>query len=101
MDKISRRNFIKLTGGAATAAGLGVTGLVATATSGCKPATEATSTSKTTNTATPTHPKLDTAALLPRPKGQRTVVVGGGWSGLTLAKYIKKASPDMDVVLVS
>jgi NADPH-dependent 2,4-dienoyl-CoA reductase/sulfur reductase-like enzyme len=100
MDKISRRNFIKLTGGAATAAGLGVTGLVVTATSGCKPSANSSSATSAAKVTTPTHPKLDTAAFLPKPKGQRTVVVGGGWSGLTLAKYIKKASPDMDVVLV-
>lgn len=100
MDKISRRTFIKLTGGAATAAGLGVAGLVATATSGCKPTTNSTTPTNTAQATNHTHPQLDTMAPLPKAKGQRTVVVGGGWSGLTAAKYIKKAVPDMDVVLV-
>ena len=43
---------------------------------------------------------LGRAADLPPRKGQRVVVVGGGWSGLTLAKYLKKANADFDVVLV-
>ncbi len=41
-----------------------------------------------------------TAAPLPAAKGPRVVVVGGGWSGLTMAKYLKKAKPDFDVVLL-
>ncbi len=39
-------------------------------------------------------------ADLPKPKGPRLVVVGGGTSGLTIAKYAKKANPKLDVVLV-
>lgn len=89
MEKISRRNFIKLSGSAAAVAGLGITGLAA----GTTPTNAAAATHKS-------HPKLDTEAPLPKAKGQRAVVVGGGWSGLTAAKYLKKAAPDMDVVLV-
>ncbi len=39
---------------------------------------------------------------LPKPsKGSaRVVIVGGGWSGSTLAKYIKKGDPKIDVVLI-
>ena len=37
---------------------------------------------------------------LPAAKGHRVVVVGGGWSGLTIAKYLKIHGPDLDVVLV-
>ena len=99
MDKISRRNFIKLTGGAATAAGLGVTGLV-TATSGCKAQTNSGDAAKEMKAVTPTHPSIETMAALPKAQGQRVVVVGGGWSGLTMAKYIKKDAPELDVVLV-
>ncbi len=33
-------------------------------------------------------------------KGPRVVVVGGGWSGLSIAKYTKIFAPDADVVLV-
>jgi sulfide dehydrogenase [flavocytochrome c] flavoprotein chain len=39
-------------------------------------------------------------ADLASPKGQRLVIVGGGWSGLTIAKYVKLAAPELDVVLV-
>lgn len=39
-------------------------------------------------------------ASLPRKKGPRVVVVGGGWSGLTMAKYLKKNDPQLDVVLL-
>ncbi|MDD5249178.1 MAG: FAD/NAD(P)-binding oxidoreductase [Rhodocyclaceae bacterium] len=39
-------------------------------------------------------------ANLPKAKGPRLVVVGGGTSGLTIAKYVKKANPKLDVVLV-
>lgn len=39
-------------------------------------------------------------ADLPRAKGPRLVIVGGGTSGLTIAKYAKKAYPKFDVVLV-
>lgn len=42
------------------------------------------------------HGKAD----LPKAKGPRLVVVGGGTSGLTIAKYAKKANPKLDVVLV-
>ncbi|MEA3292142.1 MAG: FAD/NAD(P)-binding oxidoreductase [Pseudomonadota bacterium] len=40
------------------------------------------------------------AAELPAPRGPRVVVVGGGWSGLIMAKYLKRASAAFDVVLV-
>ncbi|RMD92889.1 MAG: hypothetical protein D6811_06080 [Alphaproteobacteria bacterium] len=39
-------------------------------------------------------------APLPAASGPRVVVVGGGWSGLTMAKYLKKENPAFDVVLV-
>ncbi len=39
-------------------------------------------------------------ANLPKAKGPRLVVVGGGTSGLTVAKYAKKEYPKFDVVLV-
>lgn len=37
---------------------------------------------------------------LPAAKGHRVVVVGGGWSGLTIAKYLKIHGPNLDVVLI-
>ncbi len=39
-------------------------------------------------------------AYLPPPKGERVIVVGGGWSGLTMAKYLKREKPDFDVVMI-
>lgn len=38
--------------------------------------------------------------LLARGKQRRVVICGGGWGGVTAAKYIREASPDMEVVLL-
>lgn len=43
---------------------------------------------------------VGSAAPIPSAKGPRVVVVGGGWSGLSVAKYTKKFAPNADVVLV-
>ena len=50
----------------------------------------------------PTFAKKAETLNLPKPsKGSpRVVIVGGGWSGSTLAKYIKKKDPNVDVVLI-
>ncbi len=81
---ISRRNALKFTGAVA----------VATAISGCQKSQDA-------------HPEKissakasDYAAPISKPKGPRIVVVGGGWSGLSIAKYTKIFAPTADVVLV-
>lgn len=39
-------------------------------------------------------------APIPEAKGPRIVVVGGGWAGLTMAKYLKRVNPRFDVVLL-
>ncbi|WP_310442215.1 FAD-dependent oxidoreductase [Sulfurimonas sp.] len=39
-------------------------------------------------------------APLPDTKNPRVVVVGGGWSGLSIAKYTKAFAPTADVILV-
>ena len=78
---ISRREALKLSGVAA--ATLAVTGCTA----GMSPDAPAAGTS-------------GTSAPLPAAKGPRVVVVGGGWSGLSVAKYTKKFAPNADVVLV-
>lgn len=39
-------------------------------------------------------------ATLQSAKGPRVIVVGGGWSGLTMAKYLKIHNPAFDVVLI-
>ena len=44
--------------------------------------------------------KLLNEATLPAAKGARVVVVGGGWSGLSMAKYLKIHNPAFDVVLI-
>ncbi|NIR61363.1 MAG: NAD(P)/FAD-dependent oxidoreductase [Gammaproteobacteria bacterium] len=83
MRKLSRRHFFKLTGGSIAALGLGGWTPGGTAAEGTAVVT-----------------RVVRRAPLPAPKGQRVVVVGGGWSGLTAAKYIKKEDPSLDVVLV-
>ncbi len=42
----------------------------------------------------------DYKAPLPDTKNPRVVVVGGGWSGLSVAKYTKAFAPNADVILV-
>ncbi len=39
-------------------------------------------------------------SLLPPPKGNRVVVLGGGYGGVTAAKYVKKEVPEADVILI-
>lgn len=39
-------------------------------------------------------------SLLPRSKGNRVVVVGGGYGGVTAAKYIRKENPEAEVILI-
>lgn len=88
MAILNRRSFLKLTGGsaAAAAATAGAAGTIATATS--TPAAAAMS------------GRMSRPADLPKASGARVVVVGGGWSGLTMAKYLKKENSGFDVVLV-
>ena len=81
---ISRRDALKFTGAVAAA----------TAISGC-------------NQSQDVHPKVnlnprksDYTAPISKAKGPRIVVVGGGWSGLSIAKYTKIFAPTADVVLV-
>ncbi len=40
------------------------------------------------------------SSLLPAPKGRRVVVVGGGYGGVTTAKYVKKELPEAEVILI-
>jgi sulfide dehydrogenase [flavocytochrome c] flavoprotein subunit len=84
-EKISRRTLFKLTGATVAAAAAGGIG-------GLAPAPAAAAMRK--------NPALHRNADLPKAKGPRVVVVGGGWSGLTMAKYLKKENPKFDVVLV-
>jgi NADH dehydrogenase FAD-containing subunit len=79
-NDISRRDFFKLSGAVAAATAAGGVALSA-------PAQAAMVGTKG-------------KANLPKAKGPRLVVVGGGTSGLTIAKYAKKNYPKFDVVLV-
>ncbi len=81
---ISRRDAIKLSGLA----------VASTAITGCA----------NSDTPAPVHncskPATSFKAPLPDTTKQRVVVVGGGWSGLSVAKYTKIFSPNADVILV-
>lgn len=44
--------------------------------------------------------KFNFAPLPKNGKGKRVVIIGGGWAGLSVAKRLKKYSPDTDVVLI-
>lgn len=82
-SKLTRRDFFKLSGAAAATLAVGSGSLGATS-------AEAKMMSISTNV----------KASLPKAKGPRLVVVGAGTSGLTIAKYAKKAYPKFDVVMV-
>ncbi len=80
----SRRNFLKMSGAVLAAGTAGcATGVTGSAVASGAPAVGS-----------------GTMAALPKAKGPRLVVVGGGTSGLTIAKYAKKEYPNFDVVLV-
>jgi len=79
---MNRRDLFKLTGVSAAALAMG----------GC--ATESASLSA------PGASIFASTKLLDAPKGKRVVVCGAGFAGLTVAKYLKKASKDIDVVVI-
>ena len=81
-NKINRRRFLQATAVAAT----GSLGSVSLSASSTAPVMK-------TNL-------FSSPAPIPAAKGPRVVIVGGGWSGLTLAKYLKKNNPAFDVVLL-
>ncbi|RLJ71153.1 NADPH-dependent 2,4-dienoyl-CoA reductase/sulfur reductase-like enzyme [Hydrogenivirga caldilitoris] len=51
-------------------------------------------------TGVPTVVAKSKTSLLSEPRGKRVVVVGGGYGGVTAAKYIKKENPEAEVVLI-
>ncbi len=82
---IERRGFLKLSAGSTAAAAAVGAGLL---TGGTTPAAAAMS------------GRTNRAADLPAASGPRCVVIGGGVSGLTTARALKKANPKFDVVMV-
>jgi NADH dehydrogenase FAD-containing subunit len=82
---INRRNFVKLSGAS----------VVATAAGSVEASNAGTAKASAFSSA-----RLLSAAELPTASGPRVLVVGGGWSGLAMAKYLKIANPDFDVVLI-
>lgn len=85
-NSIKRRDFLKLGGATTLSAGASLSPLASA------------------QSVTPAMPMLSTRlsqpAPLPLAKGPRVVVVGGGWSGLIMAKYLKRNYRNFDVVLV-
>ena len=89
-NKISRRRFIKAGGAVLAASAIGTA-----------PTSAATVEAQDTMQRTaPALQKLLRQAAVPAPGGARVVIVGGGWSGLTMAKYLKRFNPAFDVVLI-
>lgn len=84
---LSRRELLKLSGAAAVA--LGAAGC---SQMGASPQSEAAKSEATAG--------AGMEAALPKTGAPRVVVVGGGWSGLTIAKYTKKYAPNAEVVLI-
>jgi hypothetical protein len=59
----------------------------------------------TASIAAPTSPlpfliQMQSDPLLPKAKGKRVVICGGGWGGVTAAKHLKKLDPTLEVVLL-
>lgn len=90
-NEISRRRFLQL-GGTALAAGSAVLATGTAAAAGVGGAA--------TSTAATAAAKRSRWLGLPKARGPRLVIVGGGTSGLTIAKYAKREWPKFDVVLV-
>jgi NADH dehydrogenase FAD-containing subunit len=84
-NKLTRRDFFKVSGGSLAGASLTALGVEAIHGRAALAAPMA---------------MADTQAALPKAKGARVVVVGGGWSGLTIAKYLKREDDKLDVVLI-
>ncbi len=89
-DKTSRRYFLRTTGAVVAASAVG-SSVVAAATVESENAQAQTA---------PALQKLLRKAAGPAARGARVVIVGGGWSGLTMAKYLRRFNPAFDVILI-
>lgn len=81
-EALGRRQFLKLSAGSTLVAAAATTGAM------------------TTPSAAAISGRTNRPADLPAATGPRCVVVGGGASGATMAKYLKKENPKFDVVMV-
>jgi NADH dehydrogenase FAD-containing subunit len=54
----------------------------------------------TNTTPIPQRQSSDIKKLLPKPKGNRVVVIGAGFGGLSVAKYIRVHNPNSEVILL-
>ncbi|MBL8432740.1 MAG: FAD-dependent oxidoreductase, partial [Dechloromonas sp.] len=59
----------------------------------------------TASIAAPTSPlpfliQMQSDPLLPKAKGKRVVICGGGWGGVTAAKHLRLLDPSLEVVLL-
>jgi len=89
-DKFSRRRFLQASGAVLAGNAAGATSATAATIEPKVPATQT----------APALQKLLRKATVPAAKGARVVVVGGGWSGLTMAKYLRRFNPAFDVILI-
>ncbi len=86
-NKMKRRDFLKAGGISAIAVSTGIN-------------SDGVQAQETQNEMPMLASQISRRAPLPPAKGPRVVVVGGGWSGLTMAKYLKRNYRAFDVVLV-
>ena len=83
----SRRNLLKAGAAALTGSAVGIDSSARAASANARPDA-------------PQLSFLLRKAAVPAARGARVVVVGGGWSGLTLAKYLKRFNAGFDVILI-
>ena len=83
----SRRRFLTAAGGLAAAAA-------------ASPALSQTVATEGTPRTLPFLIGRSTDTLLPPGKQRRAVICGGGWGGVTAAKYLRQYAPDLEVVLL-
>lgn len=84
---LSRRGFITSAGALAASAAVAPAALAQTPDSPAKPAA-------------PFLVTQSSDVLLPRGKARRVVICGGGWGGVTAAKYLRQLSPELEVVML-
>ncbi|MGB1109353.1 MAG: FAD-dependent oxidoreductase, partial [Gammaproteobacteria bacterium] len=90
-NTLNRRDFLKT--GVAVGGALGAASLAGLASAQSDEATVIGSQSPGFN-------RLLSPAPIPEAKGARVVIVGGGWSGLTMARYLTRYDASLDVVLI-